>query len=162
MTKDGVWIQTTILEYDRYFPSLCKVLGVPEMAEDSRFKTLKESLKPENKRYQIELFEKIYATRTADEWITLIRDADIVVDRLNHFKNIHDDKQALQNEFISTHTLPNGDTCSITRPSARFDSMEVLPTTWGPKLGADTHEILYGIGLSDEEISELENQEIVR
>lgn len=161
MTKDGVWIQTTILEYDRYFPSLCKVLGVPEMAEDSRFKTLKESLKPENKRYQIELFEKIYATKTADEWITLIREADIVVDKLNHFKNIHYDKQALQNEFVSTHTLPNGDTCSISRPSARFDSMKVQPTTWGPKLGADTHDILNGIGLSAEEIRELEKEKIV-
>lgn len=161
LTKDGVWIQTTILEYERYFPSLCKVLGVPEMAEDNRFKTLKESLRPENKRYQIELFEKIYATRTADEWIKLIREADIVVDKLSHYKNIHTDQQALQNGFITTHTLPNGGTCTISRPSARFDSMAVQPTMSGPLLGENTCEILKEIGLNEDEIKELELEKVV-
>jgi crotonobetainyl-CoA:carnitine CoA-transferase CaiB-like acyl-CoA transferase len=152
-TKDGEWIQTSILEYDRYFPALCRVLGVPEMAEDPRFKTQKASLQPENKRYQIELFEKIYATRTAEEWIRALGAEDIVVDRLAHFKELPEDEQALQNGFMTPLTMPGGETCFISRPSPRFDSMEVPPVSCASLLGADTAAVLEELGLSREEIT---------
>lgn len=160
-TKDGEWIQSTILEYDRYFPALCRVLGVPEMAEDPRFKTLKASLKPENKRYQIELFEKIYATKTADEWIKLLREADIVVDRLAHFKEVTGDEQALQNGFVTPHSMPNGETCFISRPSARFASMAVPPTACSHPVGEDTVSVLREMGLTEEEIGSLAEEKAV-
>ncbi len=161
-TKDGEWIQTTILEYNRYFPKLCKVLGVPEMAEDPRFKTLEASLKPENKRYQVELFEKIYATKTADEWLELLRAEDIACNKLGHFRDVPKDEQALQNGFITTHTMPNGSTCFVSRPSARFNSMEVPPPSCGPLLGENTAEVLKGLGYSDEEIARLASEKVVR
>jgi len=161
-TMDGEWVQSSILEYDRYFPSLCRVLGVPEMAEDPRFKTMKASLQPENKRYQIELFEKIYATKTADEWVKLLSAEDIVVDKLGHFKNVSSDEQAIQNGFVTTHTMPNGDTCFISRPSARFDSMELAPVSCASSLGGDTSAVLRDLGLSEEEISRLAGEHAIQ
>lgn len=160
-TKDGEWIQSTILEYDRYFPVLYRVLGVPELAEDPRFKTLKASLQPENKRYQIELFEKIYATKTADEWLKLLQEADIVVDRLAHFKEITGDEQALQNGFVTEHVMPNGESCMISRPSARFDSMEVPATACACPVGTDTVRVLGELGLTKEEIDRLAEEKVV-
>ena len=157
-TSDGEWIQTSILEYDRYFPALCRVLGVPEMAKDPRFKTQKTSLQPENKRYQIELFEKIYATKTADEWVRELSAADITVDKLAHFKDIPHDEQARQNGFIVEHAMPSGETCYLSRPSARFDSMETPPVSCAAHLGEDTAAVLKELGLSDAEISRLADE----
>ncbi|MPN25323.1 hypothetical protein SDC9_172731 [bioreactor metagenome] len=78
-----------------------------------------------------------------------------MVDRLAHFKEVVGDEQALQNGFVTEHTMPNGEACFISRPSARFDSTEVAPTSCAPLVGADTVALLGELGLTGAEIEKL-------
>ncbi len=73
-------------------------------------------------------FEEIYATKTADEWCKLLTEADIVNDKLAHYKDMEHSQQAWENEYIHEVTCPNGGKSILVRPAMRSDRMGI--PTW--------------------------------
>jgi len=146
-TSDDEWLTYTILEHERYFPALCKVLGVPEMAEDPRFKSQEACSRLENKSAQVHIFEEIFATRTAAEWVADLAKVDIVASRLSHFNEIPREAQALENHYVTEHQMPNGSACMIPRIPLSAAGMEQQPSRCAPLLGAHTREVFEELGI---------------
>lgn len=46
-SADGEWYTLAFIDYERMYPRLCKVLELPELAEDPRYKDL-TAVKQEN------------------------------------------------------------------------------------------------------------------
>ena len=76
------------LKIEEQWPVLCNVLGVPELGTDPRYNTSLRQRDPEVRKYLMKRFEEIYATKTADEWCKLLTEADIVNDKLAHYKDM--------------------------------------------------------------------------
>ena len=159
---DGEWMMISVLEYARYFPALCKVLGIPELAEDPRFLTEKEMMKPENKAELVKIFESRFITKTSVEWDPLLIEADIVHDRLVHFSEISKNEQARVNHFIEEVTFGNGSKGWLPRPSIFSDNMGLPDYKLAPTLGADSNEILASIGYSSEDVQALQERAIIK
>lgn len=153
-TKDNEWVTTTILNIEKQWPILCHVLGKDEWGNDPRFCTSKAQRDPEVRKYLMEEFAKIYATKTAAEWCKLLKEADIVHDRLAHFKDMEKSEQAWANEFIHEITCPNGNKSVVVRPSMRSEKMGIPEWKRGPMIGEHTREVLAELGYSEEAIQD--------
>lgn len=157
--KDGEWLLLCILEYDRYYPDLCKVLGREDLIADERYNSLK-NVKAHNTEF-VQLLDSIFATKTREEWCTLLKKTDIVYDKILHFKDVSKDMQAWSCNYIFEHTFRNGNKVVMPNTPVRFNKKrsEIKP---GPLLGEDSRSILQSLGYTNENIEELIKTGIVK
>jgi (R)-2-hydroxy-4-methylpentanoate CoA-transferase len=161
-TKDSEWIMTSILEHERYFPVLCKVLEIEEFSNDPRFSSKKALLNYDNRKALVELLEERFATRNAKEWMKLLKENDIVHDRLKHLREISESQQAIVNNYMSEFEFSNGEKAMLPRPAIQSSNLGLPEYKRGPRLGEDTKEVLKGLGYDDEKISLMINNNIVK
>lgn len=161
-TKDNEWVMTTIIKVDEQWPLLCEVLGAHDLAHDPRYCTMEVQKSTEVRTYLIKRFEAIYATKTADEWTKLLTEADIVNDKLAHYKDMEKSEQAWANEYIHKAICPSGHETVLVRPSMKSEKMGIPEFSRGPMLGEHTGAILRDLGYSDEQIKQMEEQHAVK
>jgi crotonobetainyl-CoA:carnitine CoA-transferase CaiB-like acyl-CoA transferase len=152
----------TILEHERYLPVLCRILGIEKAADDPRFNNGKALVNFENKKALIELIENRFATKNADEWMKLLKENDIVHDRLKHFKEVSESEQAIANDYMSEVEFLNGKKTMMPRPAIQSYNLGLPEYKRGPWLGEDTNEILKGLGYDDEKIRLMIDSDIVK
>ena len=72
-TKDGFLVWT--IGTEKFWVELCQALGVPELASDPRFDSVKN--RHANRQEMRRILEDILATRTTDEWMVIMEEAGI-------------------------------------------------------------------------------------
>jgi crotonobetainyl-CoA:carnitine CoA-transferase CaiB-like acyl-CoA transferase len=147
--KDGEWIAIVIIDAARYTPAFFQVIGHPELSHDPRYSTVQSRLAHSAEIY--EFFDGIFRTKEAAEWIQLFNQADIVCQRLNHFKDVETDEQAWANDYLERFKLRNGDECVMPCPPIRLGSQGQYHSKPGPLKGEHTSEVLKGLGYEPEE-----------
>lgn len=103
---DPRWVMIAA-ESDREFVRLCDVLGLPDVASDTRFATRAERTA---RRSELEdLLAPAFATRRATEWQTLLQAAGVgcvVADAASHFAFLYEDPQAMTIEMVTPTEHP--------------------------------------------------------
>lgn len=152
--NDGEWLMLSILEHDRYFAKLCKIVGLGELVEDPRFKDVETML--QNRSLLIKGLEEKFKSKSADEWKKILIDNNIVCEKLPHFADIENSEQAKANNFIEEFQFANGGSCAMPRPAIQYSDTVMPQTSRGPLLSENTAEVLANeLGLSEKEIAEL-------
>ncbi|HWR06970.1 CaiB/BaiF CoA-transferase family protein [Sporomusa sp.] len=159
-TKDGEWVFLTVIEYDRYWPALCKVIEREDLITDARFKTRLDMLN--NRAALIPILEEAFETKDIAEWLTRLREADIVHVRLQHLREIENDQQAWANDYLYENTFANGAKAILPSSPIQWAEAGALPRQSGPLLGEHTQELLEELGYTQEQIEELKNQRAAR
>lgn len=155
--KDGEWIMLTIMDFERHFPLLCELCG---LNFHERFKTKVEML--ECRVEVIKALEDAFMQRTSDEWIKLLKEKEIVHERLGHFKNLCKDPQALANGYMREVTFANGGKINQPFPPMESEQLGTTDYTKHPLLGENTKEILQSLGYSDAEITAFKEKKVVK
>lgn len=159
--SDGEWFFITVLEYDRYWKTLCeKVLQKPELAEDIRFITA--DVAKDHRAEQIAILDSEIAKRTCAEWLQLLADADIAHNKINHFVDVHRDPQATENHYIYELEHRNGHNSMVIGTPVLFGEPGRPEHRLAPLLGENTIEILSRLGHSEGEIQQLINSSVVK
>ena len=91
-----------------------------------------------------------------DEWCEILTKADIVNDKLAHYKDMEHSEQAWANEYIHEVTCPNGKKSILVRPAMRSEKMGIPAWKRGPMLGEHTEAVLEEYGYTREQIQEME------
>jgi len=100
-------------------------------------------------------FEDIFASETTDHWFTELRSHDIPCEPLRFIEEMADDEQVLANDYVIEVDHHTGHKIRTSGPILTFDGgMPELKSS--PALGEHTSEILTGLGLSSDEIAELD------
>ena len=159
--RDGEWISLSVLDYERYYATVFHLLGLDDLIDDPRFTTRKAYVQPENKAYLIERMEAAFLQKDADEWCALLTQADIVNDKLMHFRDISKSEQAIVNHNVEEFTFANGEKAMMARPPVQSEYLGFPELKAAPLLGADTLDILKKIGYSQEKIEKLLQEGIV-
>ncbi|WP_371374242.1 CaiB/BaiF CoA transferase family protein [Sporomusa aerivorans] len=159
-TKDKEWIFLSVLDFDRYWPALCKIIEREDLLADDRFKTRLDMLA--NRAALIPVLEEAFATKDIAEWVTRLRAADIVHVRLQHFKDIENDQQAWANDYIYENTYANGAKAVLPGSPIRWAEGGSLPEQSSPLLGEHTQELLKELGYTQAQIAELKSQQVAK
>lgn len=150
---DDGWILVNMPE-GRYWPTFCTAIGEPEWGVDPDFDTPK-------KRYDrmeeiVERVDAIMETRTAREWGRIFDEAGVIWGPIQAIPDVVADPQARAMGMFVEQEYPDGrgtfDTVAV---PVRIQGADIGPRGTAPELGADTDDLLAGLGLSAEEIATL-------
>lgn len=159
--SDGKWLSLGMLQPDRYWKDICITLGVPELIDDERFNTIRARGK--NRRELIDIFDRIFLTRTRDEWMeALKKGGDFIYTVVNSIEDIPTDPQVLANEYVVDYDHPQIGKTQIVGVPVKFSKTPGNPRGRAPELGENTELILTEmLGYSWDDIARLREDEVI-
>lgn len=148
--KDDKWIFLSILEYERYYEALCKVIQREDLLKDSRFCIHSEAKK--NAEMLIQIIDEGFNKFTQEEMLTKLREADIAHERIQHVQEVLTDRQAIENNYIYEFENRNHTKTTLAMPPVKFGTIEINLQKDSPKIGEHNEEILLELGYTKDQI----------
>ena len=149
-TKDN-WLMV-MAQMDKFYFSLVREMGLPELAEDPRFQTMQDRY--QNREVLLDILSPAFKTRTTDEWIQML-EGKLPVAPVNSIPQALKDPQVDALGLLINYDHPGLGKIKQTGPPFKFSEYkpEFKP---GSALGEDTEDILTRLGgYSKDELSEL-------
>jgi crotonobetainyl-CoA:carnitine CoA-transferase CaiB-like acyl-CoA transferase len=126
-----------------YFPNqwlaLCEILGRTDLASDARFLTNQARL-----RNRIVLYETLaveFRKRTSESWITLLREAGVVIARVASYAEMLRTEQTRANSIIQEWTDGRLGALRTVGSPLRFSGIPEVKHASVPALGQHTNEV---------------------
>ena len=145
---------------DQLFAKLCKVLGIPEIAEDARFKT--NPLRVKNRKECISVLAPILKTKKRDEWIKLLNAESIPCTPINTMDEVFTDPQVLHRNMLVEVDHPTAGKIKMVGVPVKYSEAEAVIRRPPPVLGEHTREVLNEIlGYEDQRIEDLRSAGVI-
>ncbi|HJX60304.1 MAG TPA: CoA transferase [Thermodesulfobacteriota bacterium] len=158
--KDDQWIAIAHLDPDRYWPRICKALGIEELENDPRFTGIEA--RGRNATELVAILDQRFATRIREEWITILRKEDCIFTPVQTPLEVSTDPQAnANNYFISVDHPVWGKTRMVGFP---WDFSET-PASWrreAPAFGQHTDEVLSNLGYPKDQIANFRRDGVIQ
>lgn len=151
--SDGRYIYIASGYAEKLIAKVFSIIGREDLNNDSRFNTAEG--RTENAEELYNIISGAILTKTSDEWLAFAKEADIPMVRMQHFKDVSEDEQALANGYIQEVKYPSGVKYKIASSPIEMDSIGELKTEPTKPVGADTENVLKELGYDNNELSEL-------
>jgi crotonobetainyl-CoA:carnitine CoA-transferase CaiB-like acyl-CoA transferase len=151
-TKDDRFLSLVMLESDRYWSDLVIKVGRPELADDPRF--VNAAARAENSEACVGILDEIFASRTFEEWKSLLQEVEGVWAPVQTASEILEDPQVLENGYLREVEAASGTKFRMVASPLQFDE-EPPDLVRAPDHGEHTDEVLGELGLDMEAIMEL-------
>ena len=144
----------------KYWPILCRALGLARLADDPRFCDIKS--REENSVELVSILDDAFASKTREEWLKRFASEDLVYAAIKDYWEVINDPQVLENDFITEFDHPSlGKLKEIGIP-VKLNKMPGRVREAAPQLGQNTEEVLIDIlGYSWEEIEKIRDEGII-
>jgi CoA:oxalate CoA-transferase len=144
---------------ENIFAELCKGIGSPEMCLDPRFVSRENRLK--NKEALYETLEKVFLTRSGEEWLQLL-EKQIPIAPINTIDKALDDPQTLSRNMVPEIDYGDGKKLKIVGNPIKMSEIDEEVFKRPPRLGEHTEEILKTVlEYSSERIKDLKLSKII-
>jgi CoA:oxalate CoA-transferase len=154
--KDDKWVVIAHLQPDKYWPKVCKALGVEEIRDDPRFGSI--AGRAEHAAELVAIFDARFATKTRDEWMKILREEGCICTPVQSAIEVTRDPQALANNYFIDVQHPEWGNIKMVGFPWDFSG---TPASWSrraPELGEHTEEVLLEAGYSKEEITKFRGE----
>ena len=154
-TKDS-WLMV-MAQMDKFYFSLVREIGLPELAEDQRFLTMQDRY--QNRDALLETLSQVFKTRTTDEWEKMLV-GKIPVAPVNSIPQALRDPQVDALGLIIDYDHPGLGKIRQTGPPFKFSGYkpEFKP---GSAMGEDTEDVLTRLGeYTADQLSEFKKEEV--
>lgn len=121
------------------FVALCGVVGRPELAGDERYATNPDRV--ENREELIEVLQREFHKKTADEWTEKIREAGIPCGPVNTLADVFEDEHVLGSGILREVEHPAAGTVKMLGPPVLVDGERLPIHHPPPTLGEHTNEV---------------------
>ena len=156
-TLDG-WVMVAAYMPQRW-TRLCDLLGLVDLASDPRFAT--SPARVTNRLEMVAMFTKVFKTRTTDEWLPLLKAADILCSRVSTYDDVVKHPQVISNGMVTEVEHPRHG--AIRMPGFPVNSAHenARPHRPPPACGQDTQQVLRALGISAGELAELQRSKAI-
>jgi crotonobetainyl-CoA:carnitine CoA-transferase CaiB-like acyl-CoA transferase len=143
-----------LLDPQPYWPTLCKMLGIAELADDPRF--VDNPVRMANAAELTTVLRDSFAKRDWAEWEPIFGDWDAPWELVANIHEVAADPEAIANHMYIDIPMPDGNKIRAVTGPVLFDGnpMAIAPHR-APELGEHTDELLRSAGFSDEEVARL-------
>jgi crotonobetainyl-CoA:carnitine CoA-transferase CaiB-like acyl-CoA transferase len=138
-TKDGGWIQISMLQADVHWPQLMIAAGRPDLIDDPRFKTAE--LRSKNKEC-VGVMREIFVSATTEEWKQRLASGSGVWAVVQSPRDLHDDEQVIANGYINYLPLADGSEMPLVAAPVQFNEEPHPPERLAPLHAEHTDTIL--------------------
>jgi len=136
---------------DRLFAKLCRLLDLPELPQDPRFRSNGERVPRRHELHKI--LEHETKRRTTDEWIRRMREAGIPAGPINKLDQVFADEQVntlgMFPAVPAAFRIPDLKLVDI---AVSINDQKSVKNQMPPLLGEHTEEVLRSAGYSDDEL----------
>lgn len=155
---DGRWFILGVGS-DNTWRKFCEVAGLSHLAEDARFTTNADRVR--NYDALMPHVRSVLAQRTADEWLHLLREADVPVGKINTVAEALADPHILERGFIIELEHPHLGTLKSLATPVHMSATPLRYDRHPPTLGEHTEEILSELGYSANEIAQMRETGVI-
>jgi crotonobetainyl-CoA:carnitine CoA-transferase CaiB-like acyl-CoA transferase len=157
-TADDRFIVLQMLAPDRHWPDLCRVIGQPEKATDSRFVDM--AARQQNSRACVQWLDGVFAARIFDEWRRVLADFNGEWVPSVRPQDLVDDPQVRANGYLPAIDDGHGQALSVVAVPVQFDERASQPGR-APEQGEHTEAVLLELGLSWDELASLKDGKVI-
>lgn len=150
-TRDG-WVLVTLL-HERQYQAICRVVGLPALAEDPRFNDFEK--RAQNKDILLPLLQQAFLTETSAVWAERMREADVLTSPVQSSLDWLSDPHVQAIAAAPMVTQPDLGAVPVPNVPGASPSRDGDPCHTLPDVGQHTEEVLAGLGLSGAEIAAL-------
>ena len=133
--------------------AFCRALGLERLVADPRFADA--TARREHADALIPLIEEVTATRPAEHWLAVLRDAGVPCGEIQDYGRVFNDAHLEAREFFVDLEHPALGRLRALGTPLRFESSRARIERAGPRLGEHTREILAEAGYDQREIDRL-------
>lgn len=144
---------------DQQFKRFAQVAGMPELAEDSRFK--ENRLRVEHRAELIPICESLLKQRSKNEWKKILDDAGIPNGPINSISEMFNDPHVEAREMIMKVDHPLIEGLQLAGSPIKLSKSPVKVRQSPPLYGEHTGEILNEVGYSEEDIKNLKINQVI-
>ncbi|XP_048195386.1 succinate--hydroxymethylglutarate CoA-transferase isoform X6 [Perognathus longimembris pacificus] len=137
-TKDGYLVVGA--GNNQQFATVCKILNLPELIDDSKYKT--NHLRVQNRKELIKILSARFSEEITKKWLCLFEGSGIPYGPINSMKEIFAEPQVLHNGLIMEMKHPTVGKISVPGPAVRYSTFRMSEAMPPPLLGQHTTHIL--------------------
>jgi len=140
---------------DRW-PAFCDLLGLdpgPPAESSASFTADKSAYRPQ--------IERNLRERTADEWLPLFRERDLMISKVNSYADILEDPQARDNGYVVELEGITAGKARVVGSPYQLSETPAAPQGPPPELGQHTEEVLLEFGYSWEDLARLRETGVI-
>ena len=138
---------------------LCAALGVPQLIDDPRFKTVPDRSK--NRKAMNEELDRATSTRTSAEWIAILNEAGVPCGPIYNVREVFEDPHVRHLGLAVEVKSPALGEIQIQNVPVTLSRTPAQVRTAAPEMGEHTDEVLREAGYSAEEIAKFHKDEVV-
>jgi formyl-CoA transferase/CoA:oxalate CoA-transferase len=157
-TADGMVVAGTWGPGD--WPRFCAAVGHEDLVDDPRFATNDDRI--EHRDELVALLQATFATRTTDEWQAAFREANALFTPLATIPEAVAHPQTEHLGLIEEVPHPTLGLVKVVKSPVSMSASPPAVRRPPPRLGEHTWEVLAEVGLDDERIRSLVDQDVVR
>ncbi|AYJ50375.1 CaiB/BaiF CoA transferase family protein [Rhodococcus sp. P1Y] len=151
-TKDGRHITLALLQPDRYWPELCSIIGREDLLDDDRLSTM--ASRAHNRSECLRILDEIFADRTYSDWVARFERSHLPWAPVQSVEEVLTDPQVVANDYLSAVEFDDGIELTFPNGPVQFDETPPVLRR-APAHGADTEDVLLGLGFDWDRIIEL-------
>lgn len=144
---------------DGQFARFCEVAGCPELARDSRYASNANRVR--NRELLVPQLASLMKTRSRATWLAALEAAKIPCGPINNLQEVFEDPQVQAREMIVPVSHPLTDQLRLVASPMKLSATPVTYRKAPPLLGQHTQEVLGEFGLSQEQITKLQQQRVI-
>jgi len=158
LCKDGRWMAIVNLQPDRYWPNVCRALGIEALQDDPKFSDLEA--RGRNAAELVRIIDERMATKTVAEWSEIFRREQVIFTPVQTATEVTNDPQALANNYFVWYDHPVFGKTKMTGWAWDFSDTPCSIRREAPEFGQHTEEVLLEMGYSWDDIARLKEKEI--
>ncbi|XP_033020972.1 succinate--hydroxymethylglutarate CoA-transferase isoform X5 [Lacerta agilis] len=151
-TKDGYIVVGA--GNDQQFATVCKILNLPEISHDSRYKNNQQRVL--NRKELTEILTARFLEKETTKWLELFEGSGVPYGPINSMQQVFSDPQVLHNGLVMEMDHPTVGKIAVPGPAVRYSQFEVSEPKPPPLVGQHTLDVLKDtLGYKDDALEEL-------